>query len=94
MRRSQSGWLSKVADAARTPAQRKAHAVARVAVAPRHHLIVDGEDEALVAGGGGARGEFRGQAAILVEKDLHPFRPRRRGADLLEASTVEAWLVQ
>ena len=74
----------KVADAAGTPAQRKAHAVARVAIPPRHHLIVDGEDEALVAGGGGARGEFRGQAAILVEKDLHPFWSRRRGADRFE----------
>src|SRR6202167_167521 len=39
-----SGMTEKVEDAARTPAQREAHAVARIAVSPRHHLIVDGED--------------------------------------------------
>jgi hypothetical protein len=50
----------------------------------RHHLVVDGEDERLIAGRRGARREFGGEAAILVEKHLHPFRPRRRRADLLD----------
>ncbi len=69
---------------ARTEAQRKGHAIADVAIAARRHLIVDGENEPAIAGGCGARGEFGGKAAIPVEKNLHPFRPRRRGADLLD----------
>ena len=74
----------KVDQTARTPAQREGHAVARIAVAPRHHLIVDRKNETLVTGRRGAVGEFGGQPAILVQKDLHPFRPRRRGADLFD----------
>ena len=73
-----------VEHAARTPPQRKRHAVAGVAVAARHHLIVDGEDERLVTGRRRAGREFRGEATILIEKHLHPFRSRRGCADLLE----------
>jgi hypothetical protein len=65
----------KIDHAARPPAQREGHAVVRIAVAPGHHLIVDREDEAL---------EFGREGPILIEKDLHPFRPRRRGADLFD----------
>ena len=68
--------------------------IARVAVAARRHLVVDGEDERLISGRRGARREFGGDAAVLVEEHLHPFRPGRRRADLLDASTVEAWLVR
>ena len=74
----------KVEDAAWTPAQREGHAVARIPVAARHHLVVDSEDETLVAGSCGARGELGREGPILIEKDLHPFRPRRRGADLFD----------
>ena len=74
-----------VHDAARAPPQGKGRAVARVAVAPRHHLVVDGEDEPVIAGRRGARGEFLGEASVLVEEGLHPFRALRRGADLLQA---------
>ena len=38
----------------------------------------------MITGRRGAGGEFGGEAAILIEKDLHPFRPRRRGADLFD----------
>src|SRR4029077_21207367 len=60
-----SGPAQKVDDAARTPAQREGHAVARIPVSTRDHLVVDGEDEPMIAGGGGAAGEFSGQPAIL-----------------------------
>ena len=79
-----AGPAQEVEHALRAPAQGKGHAIAGVAVAPRHHLVVDGEDERPIAGRRGARGEFRGEAAILVEKHLHPFGAGRRRADLLD----------
>ena len=71
----------KIPKTAGAEAQRKRHAVAHVAVAAGGHLVVDGEHEAVITGLFGARREFGGDAAVLEQKDLHPFGAGGGGAD-------------
>jgi hypothetical protein len=47
-------------------------------------LVVDGQHQRVVAGGGGALGQFAGEAAVAVDEHLHPARRRAEGGQGLE----------
>ena len=54
--------------------RRDGEAVPDVALAVSDQLVVDGEHQRVVVGRRGALGELAGEAAVLVDEDLHPAR--------------------
>src|SRR5439155_2055834 len=61
-------------------------AVAQVALALAEQLVVDGEDEAVIARRPGALDELAGEAAVAVDEDLHPARRRLGRRQLLQGA--------
>ena len=63
---------------------RYGEAIANVALAVAEKLIVDGQNECVIAGFRGALGELAGKCPVPVDEYLHPARRGSTGRNILE----------
>ncbi len=72
--------------ASETEARRDGEAVADVTLAVAQELVIGGQYDGVIAGGLGPIDEFAGEAAILVDEDLHPSRRHARGRYVFQSA--------